>query len=230
MLEHAALWTWPRERVEPLIRVVEGGDLVRTSMDAGRSVILAATHLGAVEALNIACTTRWAMASQYRAPRIRELDPLFRHARERFGATLLPASKASVRLLLRGLSEGRMLGIPCDQDAGEGQGIFVPFFGRLANTMTLIPRLASRSGARVVVGYGERLPRGAGFEVRFVPAPDAVYGDDLVAAATALNRTVEDCVRRIPEQYLWSYARFRIRPPRAAAAGPEPPRAPGAGA
>ncbi len=31
-------------------------------------------------------------------------------------------------------------------------------------------------------------------------------------AATALNREIESCVRTRPEQYLWSYKRFKSRP------------------
>lgn len=91
-----------------------------------------------------------------------------------------------------------------------GAGVFVPFFGRLTNTMTLVSRLASLTGALVVVSYAVRLPRGAGFDVRFRVAPPEVSSDDLAVSAAALNRAVEECVRLHPEQYLWSYRRFRI--------------------
>ena len=72
------------------------------------------------------------------------------------------------------------------------------------------------TGAEVVLGWGERLPNGEGFGLHFVPVPDAVSGSDLAASAAALNGVVERCVRQRPEQALWSYRRFRIRPPNAA--------------
>ncbi|MGB5718252.1 MAG: hypothetical protein WBN81_14325, partial [Gammaproteobacteria bacterium] len=31
-------------------------------------------------------------------------------------------------------------------------------------------------------------------------------------AVTATNQAVEDCVRECPEQYQWSYRRFKTRP------------------
>ena len=78
--------------------------------------------------------------------------------------------------------------------------------------MTLGPRLAQKTGALVVVAWAERLPRGRGYVLHYVPAPDPVGGDDLTASAAALNATVEGAIRGLPEQWLWSYKRFKIRP------------------
>ena len=211
--EHAALWTWPQQKVLQRIRHVEGAESVHRAMSEGRGVILAAAHLGSIEALCVWCATHFQMRSQYREPRIRELDPFFRHARERFGARLLPTGQGSVRLLLRGLKDGELLGIPCDQDAGEGTGIFVPFFGQLANTMTLIPRLARKSDAIVFTAFARRLPGGSGWALHFEVVDDAIRDPDLAIATSAMNEAVERCVRAHTEQYLWSYRRFRVQPP-----------------
>ena len=213
MAEHAALWTWPQERVMGLIRQVHGEAELRRAMDDGKGVLLAALHLGSIEALCIWCSTRYQLRSQYRSPRIRELDPFFREARERFGARLLPTGQGSVRLLLRGLKQGDLVGIPCDQDAGDGAGVFVPFFGWPANTTTLVSRLAVKSGARLFVAFAERLPGGTGYDLWFVPAPEAAYDDDVARSAAALNAVAERCIRRHPEQWIWSYRRWRVQPP-----------------
>jgi KDO2-lipid IV(A) lauroyltransferase len=212
-LEHAAFWLWDRDRVLALFRSIEGDGPIRDALAARRGVIVAGTHLGAIEAVHTFCSQQFGMSSQYREPRIRELDPLFREARERFGGRLLPIGPGSVRALVRALRDGNVIGVPCDQDPGEGAGVFVPFFGRLTNTMTLISRLAPMTGALVVVSYAVRLPRGAGFDVRFRIAPPEVSSEDLATSAAALNRAVEECVRLHPEQYLWSYRRFRIVSP-----------------
>ncbi len=124
----------------------------------------------------------------------------------------MPAGLGAVRTLTRALRRGEMIGILPDQDAGSGLGVFVPFFGEPANTMTLLPRLAAQTRALVVIAYAERLPRSRGFHVHFVPASEEIYSDDIELSAASLNRDIERCVRRRPEQYLWSYKRFRIRP------------------
>jgi KDO2-lipid IV(A) lauroyltransferase len=78
--------------------------------------------------------------------------------------------------------------------------------------MTLLPRLAHKSGAAMLYCFAERLSWGRGFRLHFLPAPAAIAGDDVTAAATALNEGVEECVRIAPAQYQWAYKRFRTRP------------------
>jgi len=111
------------------------------------------------------------------------------------------------------LKRGEKVGILPDQDPSEGMGVFVPFFGVEANTMTLLSKLARRSGALVVVAYAQRLPRGRGFDAYFFPVGDDVLSADVERSAAALNETVERCVRHCPQQYMWSYKRYRTPPP-----------------
>ena len=210
--EIGGMWTWDAERVEGVVREVVGEHHVHEPMDDGRGVILAGIHLGAWELVGNYASRRWPMTTLYRAPRIRELDPFFRHARGRWGARTVSASIGAVRPMLRALRDGEMVAMLPDQDAGEGAGVFVPFFGVVTNTVTLLSGLAARSDARVVFTYAERLPRAEGFRVHFVPASEGVYDPDVGTSAAAMNLDIERLVRRLPEQYLWSYKRFRIVP------------------
>ena len=57
----------------------------------------------------------------------------------------------------------------------------------------------------------ERLPRGRGYRIHLLPAPEGIA--DPQTGVAALNRGVEDMIRRWPEQYWWAYRRYRRRPP-----------------
>jgi len=129
------------------------------------------------------------------------------------GATLVPTDASGVRALYKAVAKNQMIGILPDQDPGDEGGVFAPFFGVPANTMTLLPRLMQKTGAAVIFSYAERLPRGQGFHVHFLPAPADARTDELQQAAAALNLGVENCVRQSPAQYQWSYKRFKTRPP-----------------
>ena len=105
-----------------------------------------------------------------------------------------------------------------------GQGVWAPFFGRPAYTMTLAARLAQRTGAAVGVAWTERLPRGAGYRVHVLPLPvpfpaaEGLPADPAAfdaAAARALNRSMELLIGLRPTQYLWGYHRYKT-PKRAA--------------
>jgi KDO2-lipid IV(A) lauroyltransferase len=110
---------------------------------------------------------------------------------------------------LRALKAGEAVGILPDQTPGRGEGEWAEFFGRPAYTMTLVQRLAEATGAPIVLVWGERLPRGAGYRGHAEAMPPRLPGE---SAARHLNRALEGLIRRCPEQYLWSYNRYK-RPP-----------------
>ena len=95
------------------------------------------------------------------------------------------------------------------------------FFGRPAYTATLIGKLQQATGAPIVVMCTRRLPDAAGFELTFHALPESLPIDD-AAAARALNAFLEEIIRRCPEQYLWSYNRFKA-PTGAAPQADRPP-------
>ena len=77
--------------------------------------------------------------------------------------------------------------------------------------ITLLSRLTQKSNATVLCCYAERLPKGRGFAIHFLPADAELYEKDMQTSVTALNRMVEQSIRQIPDQYQWGYKRFRSR-------------------
>jgi len=218
VLELAQVWGDPRAALAQ-VRAVHGLEHLQTAREAGHGVLLAAPHLGAWELLNLYLSTLGPLTILYRVPQRAALEEFLCSARGALGAEAVRAEAAGVRLLFRRLKEGRMVGILPDQRPKGGEGEYALFFGHPAKTMTLLSRLAHRSGAPVVLGYAERLPRGAGYAIHFVPGDAAIGDADPVAAVAALNRDIEACVRRAPEQYQWTYKRFSFRRP---GSGPDP--------
>lgn len=215
--ETGPMWHWSGPQLHDLVRKVSGEHFIVEGMRSGNGVILAAPHLGCWEIIGVYCSQRYPMITLYRPPRLQQLDSIMRRARSRFGGRLAPTDRTGVRLLYQALRSGALVGILPDQEPAGGQGLFSPFFGVAANTMVLLPRLARNSGATVLFAYAERLPRGSGYHIHFVPAAAGVDAEDLEAAVGHVNRGVERCIRNLPEQYQWSYKRFRSRPPGATA-------------
>ncbi|HKJ95059.1 MAG TPA: lysophospholipid acyltransferase family protein [Gammaproteobacteria bacterium] len=211
MLELGPLWYRPVPDVLRLIRFVDGEDVVDSALDRGRGMLVIAPHLGAWELLQMWLAQRTTLHALYRPPRQQALESLITRGRSRSGATFWPATPSGVRALFKALRNGESVGVLPDQQPPE-EGVFVPFFGHPAKTMTLFSKLARRSGAPVIIGWAERLPRGRGFRVHWRPVDAAVGNADAEAGAAAMNRAIEDAVRELPEQYQWTYRRYSRRP------------------
>lgn len=210
--ETAAIWLWPLERVRPLVREVVGEELLEEGLARGKGVVVLSPHLGNWEMAGLYFSLRCGITSMYRPPKVREMDALMLAARERGGAHLVPTDASGVRALMKALRQGQLIGILPDQNPDRDSGVFAPFFGHPALTMTLLPKLARKSGATVLFTWAERLPRGQGFRLHIRPAPEGISDADLAVAAAALNQGVEECVRALPTQYQWGYKRFKSRP------------------
>jgi Kdo2-lipid IVA lauroyltransferase/acyltransferase len=144
----------------------------------------------------------------YRPARKAWLQQLVATSRDRPNITAVPTTLAGVRQMLRALRAGEAVGLLPDQVPPRGLGVWAPFFGREAYTMTLSARLVQQTGAAVLLAWGERLPRGQGFRVRLQRLHDELASDP-VRAAAQLNAAMERLVRAGPTQYLWGYARYK---------------------
>lgn len=208
-LEMAALWSWPPQRTLALVREVRGLEHLRAAQ--GEGLLVLTPHLGSWEMAGLYVASQGPLTSMYR--RQGALDELIRQGREQTGASLVPDDVSGVMAMYRALKRGEMVGVLPDQVTREDAGsLFAPFFGVPAVTMLLVAGLARRTGARVLFAVAERLPDAQGFRMHILPVDPAVADPDPLTAATRLNQEVERCIRIAPEQYQWTYRRFRRRP------------------
>ncbi len=207
---------WLRPRTQPIADPVrwEGADWLANLLETSTGVVLLTPHLGSFEVAAQAYAerfgARWPMSVLYRPARQAWLRELEATARARDHLATAPATLAGVRQLMRALKKGETLGMLPDQVPPEGMGVWAPFYGRPAYTMTLAARLAQQTGAALAVLWCERLPRGAGYVVRAQPLahPPAADADE-TAAASAVNRSMEAVIAQCPQQYLWGYHRYK---------------------
>lgn len=212
LTETMMLWLGDIDRLKTYGREVCGGELLDQALEQGKGVIIVSPHIGSWEYVGLYCAALHPMTCLYRPARKQGLETVVVSGRERMGMRLAPTDTKGVRILLQALKGNELIGILPDQDPRDEAGAFAPFFGVAAKTMTLLPRLAHKSCAPVLFAFAERLPRGRGFRLHFLPAPAGIDSADTLTAVTALNQGVEQCVRIAPEQYMWAYKRFRTRP------------------
>ena len=207
IVELAFVWCADPARVNRHASV-ENWDYVQGVLDAGRGIVFLTPHLGCFEMTAQQIALHTALTVMYRPPRKSALKPLVEGARARHHLHLAPANLSGVRILVKTLKRGEPIGLLPDQVPQEGEGVWAPFFGRSAYSMTLPAKLAQLGKADIILVYAERLPRGRGFVVRFVPFDGDLSGSP-AAQATAINRAMEQLIARCPAQYFWSYNRYK---------------------
>lgn len=198
---------------------VSGREAVEQARAEGRGVLYLTPHLGCFE-VSAQVAAQWGpITVLYRPPHKTWLNALA-GARLRDNLRAAPASVAGMRPLLRALRNGEAVGMLPDQAPSAGEGVWAPFFGRPAYTMTLPARLVQLTGARIVFAVAERLPRGHGYRLN-LRALQGPLPEDPRQAAARLNREIEELVRTCPHQYLWGYNRYKVP-----AGAPLPPAGP----
>lgn len=215
---------WLRPATAPLDPPVEwvDPDRIDRALDARRGLVLLTPHLGAFEVIAQAYAERFGarspMTALYRPAKKAWLRELEETARARPGLLTAPASLAGVRQMIRALRQGQTVGLLPDQVPPDGMGVWAPFFGREAYTMTLAARLSLQTGAPMLLMLGERLPHAAGWRIHVIDMPEPLPvasefgGDDTAhqaACAAVVNRAMEHLIRRCPQQYLWGYHRYK---------------------
>jgi KDO2-lipid IV(A) lauroyltransferase len=207
--EAPKLWLRPRAEVLALVRRVEGREAAAAARAAGKGVLFLTPHYGCFEITAHVAAEAGPLTALYRPARNERLARMMQAGRARGNVRLAAATLGGVRQLLAALKRREAVGILPDQVPALGEGEWVEFFGRPAYTMTLAGKLAARADVAAFLVMGRRLPRGAGYDVRFTPLAPARAGE---SAARRVNRALEEAIREHPAQYLWGYNRYK-RPP-----------------
>jgi KDO2-lipid IV(A) lauroyltransferase len=229
-------WLWLRADDATLSAKVawRNPEALEAAIAERRPLVILTPHMGSFEVAARAYTVRFGdvqpVTVLYRPARQRVLREFQEESRKRPTMPTAPANLAGVRQMLRALKRRESVGLLPDQVPPDSQGVWAPFFGHPAYTMTLATRLVQQTGAHCLVLRCERLARGAGYVIHATelvrPLPQATDADALVEAATIINETMEQVILSDPGQYLWGYNRYKR--PRAAEAIGTAPRAEGA--
>jgi Kdo2-lipid IVA lauroyltransferase/acyltransferase len=187
----------------------EGAALIEEARARKSGILFLTPHLGCFEVTAQAYASRFGRITVlYRPARKDWLRDLVDTSRDRANLAAAPTTLGGVKQMLKALRAGEAVGLLPDQVPPQGMGVWAPFFGRPAYTMTLSARLARQTGATVLLAWGERLSWGRGYRVRLRAWRDPIAPAD-EAAAAQVNGAMEALIRECPQQYLWGYARYK---------------------
>ncbi len=211
ILETGKMWQLKAEKTLALVKEIEGEELIKQAHKQGRGVILAIPHYGSWELVGLYCAAHYPMTSMYAPQENPQANDIMRKARQRTGAKLVPTDVNGIRAMRKALRQTELVAILPDQSP-YNNGLFVPFFGHLCYTMTLLPKMTKKSNAVVLYTYAKRLDDSSGFKLIFRESSVDLATLETEASAIQMNLDLEKIIRETPHQYQWTYKRFKRRP------------------
>jgi heptosyltransferase II len=211
ILSSLKLSAMPAEKLSHLVEVGDT-DLIDRDLRAGRPVVCILSHLGNWELFARMMPKLFSYArisTVYQKLGNPYIDNHVRRARARDGVELFERGDGFQRPLEL-LRHGGGIGVLSDQHAGD-QGLWVPFFGRLASTSSLPALLAKRTGAAIVAAA---LYTNGPAKWRMVLSAPARSPDDSIESLTAkINAVLENQVGQAPEDWFWVHNRWKTPRP-----------------
>lgn len=203
-----ARWA-PVEKITAMSRV-EGAENLTKALEQGEAVILLTGHFTPLELSG--------RVMQHICPHIDavfQLHPheflteILRTTRERVAKKTIESS--DVRGMVRSLRSGASLWFAPDQTVRSKQSVLLTFFGEPAMTNTATSKLAKLGKAIAIPWFLHRLPEG-GYLMKILPRMENFPSDDAVEDTRQFIAILEEAIRSCPEQYVWTYRRFKGRP------------------
>jgi len=208
LFEFARAW-WGSVDPQRRSLVVEGVEHIQAARAQGRGVIVVSGHFTTLEICGRLMCDHVPLAGMYRPHAEPAMEWAVKHGRLRYAAAMF--TKQELRPAVKHLKQGGLLWYAPDQDPSRGESVYVPFFGRPANSLASTHQLARLSGAAVVAFQHARRADG-GYTLRVLPVLGDIPSKDATADTAEVMAAIETMARAAPDQYLWIHRRFKRQP------------------
>jgi len=212
LLSGLKLATMTREQIESRVRL-DGMEHMQAALDLGQPILGLVTHQSCWEVLNKLpgfCSFGRHAGVIYQPLHNPYMDAHVLRARQKHGYAIFNRHEG-FHAPMKHLREGGSLGILVDQHAGD-QGVWAPFFDRLASTTPIAAMVALRTKAVMVTlaVYDDGPGRWrASYGPAIRPSADSTFQ----TLTAEVNQAVEALIRQQPQSWFWVHNRWKTPKP-----------------
>ena len=193
-----------------LLSEIHGEQHYLDALNNKKGIIIVVPHFGCWELLNAWLNLYTAPVIMYKPNKNKGINRYLIEARQKANATLVPTDESGIRAIFKHLKQGGLTVILPDHVPKPSGGIFSDFYGQHALSSTLVSKLASKTQCNVLglsCIRNEQQPQK--YSVNCQPLANEILSKDLQLSVDTLNTEIERMINQAPEQYIWSYKRFR---------------------
>ena len=208
-MEFIKCWGMPPSYSLNLFKHIHGESVLTEALANQKGVIVVVPHFGCWELLNAWLNVYTAPMIMYKPNKNKSINRYILEARQKFNATLVPTDETGIRAIFKHLKQGGLTVILPDHLPKASGGIYSEFFGQNTLTVTLVSKLAAKTQCNVI-GLGcIRNDNLSSFDLHCTNLSDDILSRDLQLSVDTLNIAMQGMINQAPEQYIWSYKRFR---------------------
>lgn len=211
IFESGAAWFFPDWRLRGKYQLV-GREHIDHALSDGKGVLFFGVHFTCIEIGASMVNLEFPISGFYRPHKNAVYEYVQAAGRVRRNENSSVVPKGDVRGIIKTLRKGGIVNYAADQDYGRNRSVFADFFGISTATIKAPAHVASAGRAEVIPWVTRRDPETMRYTIEILPPITEQLGGNDDENAAAINRFVEQQVRRNPEQYLWVHRRFKTRP------------------
>ena len=201
---------WIEKNVE-----FRGQDVLDRSQARGKGGVVMSGHIGNWEIMGATVAVLGYPATYIvTTQRNKAVERWMDNLRAGRGIQIIKTHDSAIRMI-RALKKNRIIAVLSDQDAHE-DGVFVPFFGRLASTPRGGAVLQLKTDASPIFCFSTGLPGGK-WQITLEDIPVPGEGIDMkdaeIQLLTYVTERLEEEIRKRPGQWLWMHRRWKTPPP-----------------
>ena len=209
IIETAMGW-WDRpDRVHSMTEIIGQGHM-ENALAKGKGVLLLGGHFSTLDLSAMMIAKYYKMHIVHRE----QTNPVLNHVMQkgRMKNVSGTVSHSSMRAIVRLIRSGEIVWYAPDQDMGDENSVYAPFFQQTAATLVATAKLAALTGAPTLMYASRRKEDDSGYIIELIPAPAEFPVEDEVENATMVNTLIAEGVSRAPAQYYWFHRRFKSQP------------------
>ncbi len=214
VLHYHILWWRPIFMVRKKI-VKTGFEQIEDCRKQGKNIIILLVHSVGLDFAVSAISMDHNTVGPYKKMRNPVIDWVMANARIRFGIKQggkLFTREDGLRPLIREVRAGSVMIYLADEDLGEKNSIFVPFYGVPKATLSVLGRLAQTSKAVVLPCVSCYEPDNKHYAIKLLPKIEGLPSGDDETDSLAMNKAIESAIDQCPAQYFWTLRYFQTRP------------------
>lgn len=208
-IEFVKCWGMSPQYNFNLLKNIHGAELLEKALANQKGVIVVVPHFGCWELLNTWLNIYTQPMIMYKPDKIKGVNRYILNARQKFNATLVPTDETGIRQIFKHLKQGGLTVVLPDHLPKASGGIYSHFFQQNTLSATLVSKMATKTQCNIIGLSCIRNPELSSFDVYCTELPQTILSKDLQQSVDSLNLAMQEMIQLAPEQYIWSYKRFR---------------------